>query len=92
MVELDLKNKSQAYLCGALLAVFEEIQLRHANWKLNSTLVDRNYGAASTEPATVFGNLLRTATQSHMPKLRKDKKGSYEDMEKILENVAKAID
>jgi CRISPR-associated protein Csd1 len=32
--------------------------------------VDRYYGTASTAPASVFGNLLRTA-QSHLGKLRR---------------------
>lgn len=68
----DYKRQSP-YLSGCLLAVLEAIQSRPGN-KVNATLVDRFYGAASTAPGTVFGNLVSTATKAHLPKLRKENK------------------
>ena len=65
---LNPDHDSPAYHCGRLLAVLEDIQRRAID--PNTTLVDRYYGTASTAPASVFGNLLRTA-QSHLGKLRR---------------------
>ena len=65
----DYKTQSP-YLAGCLLAILEAIQARPGN-KVNTTLVDRFYGAASTAPASTFGGLIATATKAHLPKLRK---------------------
>lgn len=73
MEKLDKKCESPAYLCGRLLAVIENAQRLAVNPK--STLVDRFYGAASSAPATVFGNLLRDFQVAHMAKLRKVRPG-----------------
>lgn len=70
LVELDLKNRDPAYLCGRLLAVLEAIQ-RAALGDINATIVDRYYGTASSAPASVFARLLRGA-QPHLGKLRRD--------------------
>lgn len=69
-------KKGAAYNCGRLLAVLEAIQRRASSSSrgVNTTLVDRFYGAASTAPATVFANLLSMATKAHLPKLRRDGK------------------
>ncbi|SHF51564.1 CRISPR-associated protein Csd1 [Desulfofundulus australicus DSM 11792] len=72
MEELDFRRSSPPYLCGRLLAVLEEAQQRAANFKLNTTLVDRFYGAASTAPASVFGNLLRLSTTAHLPEVGRE--------------------
>jgi CRISPR-associated protein Csd1 len=71
MVDESLKpnHDNPAYHCGRLLAVLENIQREAVN--PNTTLVDRYYGTASTAPASVFGNLMRSA-QSHLSKLRRD--------------------
>ncbi|HDQ14057.1 MAG TPA: type I-C CRISPR-associated protein Cas8c/Csd1 [Sediminispirochaeta sp.] len=71
MTELNPHHETKAYLCGRLLAVLEEAQLRASNFKLNKTLVDRFYGAASTAPATTFGALIRMATTAHLPEIGK---------------------
>ncbi|GEA17596.1 type I-C CRISPR-associated protein Cas8c/Csd1 [Moorella sp. E306M] len=67
MEKLDFQRCSKPYLCGRLLAILEEAQLRAASFKLNNTIVNRFYGAASTAPASVFGNLLRLSTTAHLP-------------------------
>ena len=86
MERLDSERNNPAYLSGRLLAVLEEIQQRSANWKLNTTLVDRFYGAASTSPATAFPVLIKLAETAHLPKLRKSQWG-YQRMRGLLEEI-----
>ena len=85
MCELNSSHKSGAYLCGRLLAVLEEAQLRASGFNLNKTLVDRFYGAASTAPATVFGGLIRSATTAHLPAVGKE-------VNILMEEVISALD
>ena len=85
MIALDTAFKSPAYLCGRLLAILEEAQLRAANFNLNRTLVDRFYGAASTAPAATFGSLLRLATTAHLPKTDKE-------LNRLVEEVMASLD
>lgn len=57
-VALDRTNTNKGYLLGRLFAAFEKVQQdTHPN--LNSTITDRFYGAASTNPVTVFTQLMR---------------------------------
>ena len=85
MEQLELSETRPAYLCGRLLAVLEEVQ-RAAQGKINTTLVDRFFGAASTAPASVFGNLLGDA-QPHLAKLRRTRPGVYQALQQRLEAV-----
>lgn len=57
-VSLDPDNPSQAYQLGRLFAVLEQAQ-RAALGRVNATIADRYYAAASSTPARVFGPLLR---------------------------------
>src|SRR5690606_26047348 len=66
MEELDSSRKTFRYSAGRLLAVLEQAQLRSANFRLNSTIVDRFYGSASTTPAYVFAPLIKPATVAHL--------------------------
>lgn len=72
MEKLDPSYGSSAYLCGRLLAVLEEAQLRASSFRLNRTIVDRFYGSASTAPAATFGGLVRLATTAHLPDVGKE--------------------
>lgn len=90
METLDANRNNTGYLCGRLLSILEEAQLRASWWKINTTLVERFYGSASSAPASVFGTLVRRATTDHFPKIRKQQLG-YKDLEKLMESVAKAI-
>ena len=92
MQQLDPYREKPAYLSGRLFAVLEEIQRLHARpKKLNTTIVDRFYGAASLTPkATLGGVLLGRAKTSHLPKLRRDNQGYR--MEKELTKVMNQID
>jgi len=67
MVALDNEHPEPAYHCGRLLSVIERVQ-RLAQPGVNTTVVDRFYGAASSTPAVVFGPLLRD-TQPRLAKL-----------------------
>jgi len=85
MVQLDTENRNPAYLCGRLLAVLEAVQ-RAAIPGANTTITDRFFGAASTAPASVFGPLLRGA-RSHLSKLRKERRGTFEALERKLDEI-----
>lgn len=67
---LDHDNKKPAYRMGRLFAVLERIQEESAGGpgKLNATIRDRFYGAASSSPATVFPMLLKLKNH-HVSKL-----------------------
>jgi CRISPR-associated protein Csd1 len=91
MIELQTDHPEAAYHCGRLLAVLEAIQRLSADGQLNTTLVDRFFGTASSAPASVFGTLLRGA-QPHITKLRKNKPGLAARLEQELEDVMAALD
>ncbi|MBE2268352.1 MAG: type I-C CRISPR-associated protein Cas8c/Csd1 [Anaerolinea sp.] len=90
MIELQPDHPESAYHCGRLLAVLEIIQRRSADGQLNTTLVDRFYGTASSAPASVFGTLIRGA-QPHISKLRKNKPGLAVRLEQEMEDVLGAL-
>jgi len=72
-VSLDENNANIGYRLGRLFAVLERIQ-QDATPGLNATIRDRFYGAASSAPVTVFGNLMRLSNH-HLSKLEKEKPG-----------------
>jgi CRISPR-associated protein Csd1 len=74
-----------AYQCGRLLSELEAIQ-RAALGKINATIVDRYYGSASSTPQSGFAPLL-SGVQAHLSKLRKNKGGTYEAKQKVLEEI-----
>ncbi len=63
-VALDPENTSTAYQLGRLFAVVEAAQYA-ALGRVNATVADRYYGAASSTPARVFATLLRN-TRNHV--------------------------
>lgn len=83
-------SDNPAYTCGRLLAVLEHVQREALGRNVKSTIVDRYYGMASSAPATVFGRLLRGA-QSHLAKMRKDKRSSYEFYQRQIEQVLECL-
>jgi CRISPR-associated protein Csd1 len=72
-VSLDKTELNPGYRLGRLFAVLEGAQ-RAALGKINATIRDRYYGAASATPASIFPVLLRNAGH-HLSNLRKDKGG-----------------
>ncbi len=65
-MSLDTKRRETAYLLGRLFAVLEKAQL-DALGKVNATIKDRFFSAASATPASVFPRLLRLS-QHHIEK------------------------
>ena len=90
MVQLDSGNTDQAYLCGRLLAVLERAQ-RSAIRNLNTTIVDRFYGTASTAPQSVFSRLIR-GSRAHLSTLERDSRGAYNAIQTQLEEVMSGIE
>ncbi|XHR27234.1 MAG: type I-C CRISPR-associated protein Cas8c/Csd1 [Chthoniobacteraceae bacterium] len=83
---LDLENNNIGYRLGRLFAALEKIQ-GEAQKSLNTTIRDRFYGAASSTPVTVFGNLMRLKNH-HLPKLTP---GRCVNMEKLLGEITDGI-
>ncbi len=82
----DLTGKDlQAYQCGRLLAELESLQ-RAAIGKVNASLCDRYYGAASSTPATAFPALMRNR-QAHLSKLRKSRTGTFFAIDERIETI-----
>ena len=79
------REDREAYACGRLLAELESVQ-RAALGRINATITDRYYGAASSTPASVFGMLVGDA-QSHLSKLRKTKPGVHAAVQERLEEI-----
>ena len=65
MMNLDLNNTNQAYLCGRLFAVLEYVQQRASAGKLNRTIKDAYFSSACARPATVFPKLVMLS-QHHL--------------------------
>jgi len=63
---LDTERREDAYLLGRLFAVLEKAQL-DALGKVNSTIKDRFFSAASATPGSVFPRLIRLS-QHHIEK------------------------
>ncbi len=84
-----------AYQLGRLLAVLEAAQYA-ALGRVNASIVDRYYGAASATPARVFGTLLRNA-RNHVSDALKRGKGKWiearlnEIMSKLDPNLPKTL-
>ncbi len=79
------ETDTMAYHCGRLLAHLESVQ-RAALGEINTTLIDRYYGAASQTPGKVFGELVKDA-QAHLRKLRVTKPGVHEALQQRLEGI-----
>ena len=85
-MSLDKESTNVAYRLGRLFAVLEKAQMdAAAPARLNTTIKDRFYGAASATPSTVFPQLLRLA-QHH---IQKAEFGRHNDrmIEEIMQGV-----
>jgi CRISPR-associated protein Csd1 len=75
-----------AYVCGRLLAVFEQIQYA-ALGDVNATVTDKFFGTFSAAPAVVLGRLFANA-QNHLRKLRAEKPGAFVTLDRHLAEVS----
>jgi CRISPR-associated protein Csd1 len=73
------------YQLGRMFAALEAAQRIASEGKINATIRDRYFGAASANPASVFPILLR-GVQNHLGKLRKKGKGGW--IEKEIEDIS----
>lgn len=87
-VSLHRENSDPAYQLGRLFAAYETAQ-RMALGKVNATIRDRYFGAASATPASVFPILMR-GVQNHLGKLRKGGKGAW--LEREIEEITNRLD
>lgn len=69
-MSLDINNTNPGYLLGRLFAVLEKVQIESAGGegKINATIRDRFYSAASSTPVVVFAHLMRLKNH-HLAKL-----------------------
>lgn len=81
----DPANTNIGYRLGRLFAVLEKIQ-SDTNPGINATIRDRFYGAASSTPVTVFGNLMRLSNH-HLSKLEKEKPGLAVIRKKLIGEI-----
>ena len=68
-VALDKDNQNEAYLCGRLFAVLEQLQYSASGGKLNRTIRDAYFSSAAAKPAIIFPKLLKLA-QNHLKKAK----------------------
>jgi CRISPR-associated protein Csd1 len=86
-VSLDVTNMNTGYRLGRLFATLEKIQ-QEASLGVNATIRDRFYGAASSTPVTVFGNLMRLKNH-HLAKL--ESAGRRVQFDKLLGEIMSGI-
>jgi len=82
---LDTDRREPAYRLGRLFAVLEKTQ-GDALGKVNASIRDRFYSAASATPGAVFPRLLRTY-QHHLAKMERGKVGREMLVREILESL-----
>jgi CRISPR-associated protein Csd1 len=90
-VSLDTANTERGYVLGRLFSLLENAQRAALGDKINATIRDRYYGAASATPANVFPVLLRN-TQHHLSRLRKDKPGLAVTLERDIGETIALLD
>jgi CRISPR-associated protein Csd1 len=89
MQKLDTDEQSPGYNCGRLLALLEIAQ-KLAVPNINSTLVDKSFGSASSNPSLTFGSLLRNF-QNHISKIRRTQPAAAFAIENRLTQITKNI-
>lgn len=85
-MSLDKEASNPGYRLGRLFAVLEGAQRAALGDRVNATIRDRYYGAASATPATVFPMLLRN-TQNHLSRVRKEKPGLAVNLERDIGEI-----
>ena len=86
-VSLDYANTNSGYCLGRLFAALEKIQ-EEANPRINATIRERFYGAASSTPVTVFSNLMKLKNH-HLAKL--ENPGRKINLERLIGEILDGI-
>ncbi len=89
-VSLDRNCTNKGYLLGRLFAVFEKVQ-QDTHPGLNATITDRFYGAASTNPVTVFAQLMKL-NRHHLNDYPADKIGIKRKMDDEIGSIINSIE
>ncbi|AML51936.1 type I-C CRISPR-associated protein Cas8c/Csd1 [Falsihalocynthiibacter arcticus] len=90
-VALDPTSQNKGYVLGRLFAVYEEVQRAALGGKVNATIKDKFYGAASATPQKVFPVLDR-GSANHFAKLRKQSPGRAVNLEKLLTAIMEVME
>ena len=93
MPELNEACTNIPYTLGRMFSLYEQIQMAAANAnhsKINATIKDRYFNAASSNPTQVF-NILGKLSVSHLRVLRRTNPGLAVSLEKKLEELSLRI-
>lgn len=90
-LSLDTNNTNQAYVCGRLFAVLEELQQQASNNSLNRTIRDTHFASASSRPGVVFPDLLQLA-QHHLRKVGENGYFNQTDFNKLIGEIIDKLD
>lgn len=85
----DYPNKG--YQLGRLFAVYERIQTDALGGKVNATVKDKFYGAASAQPRKVFA-MLERGSANHLSKIGKQSPGRKVNLERLVGEIMGAMD
>jgi CRISPR-associated protein Csd1 len=85
-VSLDLDNTNKGYLLGRLFAAYEHAQTAALGSKVNATIKDKFYGAASAQPRKVFA-LLEKGSANHLSKVGKQALGFRVVLERAIGGI-----
>lgn len=85
-VALDSDNTNKGYLLGRLFAAYEQTQSAALGRRVNATVKDKFYGAASAQPRKVFA-LLESNSANHLSKVGKRAPGYKETLEKVIGGI-----
>lgn len=89
LMSLTRDHPNVGYQLGRLFAAYEIVQ-RGALGKVNATIRDKYFGAASAAPARIFPLIARSA-QIHLSKIRKNKPGFAKILEDELDQIMNRI-
>jgi CRISPR-associated protein Csd1 len=90
-MSLDPARPEPAYRLGRLFAALEKTQLDALGEKLNATIRDRFYSAASATPRAVFPRLLRTY-QHHLSKAAAERGiGLKVNRERLVQEIVSSL-
>jgi CRISPR-associated protein Csd1 len=76
-VALDKENLNEAYLCGRLFCILENLQYKSSASKLNRTIKDTYFASACAKPALIFPKLIKLSN-FHSAKLEQGARTSFD--------------